>query len=206
MDDILKIEADTFESAYRNFCLRFESYNSNSTDQEIYKETPAIISVFTPKSNPINFNGTKFLLNKKNELLANQDINDLVITHYQNLLENGTKIQWLIEYLKANTYSKRAILNFWDEKHSDLSVTCPCLIYFWFRIYDGRLCLISHLRANDVYNKMLLNMYLFSSVQAYMSQMLDLKIGTYHHYVDSAHVYNKDREKYIHLLTKLQMD
>lgn len=195
MNQILQIISSDQLDGYSKIRKAFKENSFGSSDEEIYKETSLVLHIKDITTNPIKYNGKTFEVNDTFLRENNGKPFDILIKHYDSILEDGDKVEWVINYLKKNPYSKRAILNFWKHTHSDLQSICPCLIYFWFRLYEhNKLLLIAHLRANDVHNKMLINFYMFTSIQIYVADKLGWRPGNYYHYTDSAHIYMKDTE------------
>lgn len=122
-------------------------------------------------------------------------------TYHQRLFEydlpagNGDKpvrynqIDKCVEMLKACGYTRRAQAVTW-KVWEDLGITDPaCLQRMWFRIQDGRLNMVVHMRSNDAYKAAFMNMYAFVELQAEMAERIGVKVGEYCHMVDSFHIY-----------------
>ncbi|PIR99172.1 hypothetical protein COT87_00865 [Candidatus Collierbacteria bacterium CG10_big_fil_rev_8_21_14_0_10_44_9] len=129
---------------------------------------------------------------------------DELVEHYENLLVNGERVAWVIDYLQQNSFSKRAIINFWKAKHTDLSKKCPCVVYFLFRKSLSGLNMSVHMRSNDVNRKTLLNLIMFNAVHRYIATQLNESVGTYYHFVDTAVVLEQDKEKLLALHQAIQ--
>lgn len=108
---------------------------------------------------------------------------------------NINQIQEVIELLKRKPNTKRAQASLWYPLTDIKASKAPCLQILWFRIKKNKLEMHAHMRANDVYKKLLMNLNINAQVMKYVAEKLELKLGKYIHIIDSAHIYNKDKEK-----------
>ncbi len=160
-----------------------------SLDPEILKESP-IIFVFSDLSGDSSipyFDGSKLSANfDYPESIQNQSVIE-EFRHYEKLLV--PKIQEIVGYLKENPFSKRAIINIWDDAQRALNNKAECLVYLNFRKSNNGLDMNVHMRANDAENKILLNFHIFAAVHRFVSRELGERVGVYTHFVDSYHIY-----------------
>jgi thymidylate synthase len=74
----------------------------------------------------------------------------------------------------------------WNDSH----IADPaCLQRLWFRISDGRLHLVAHMRSNDAFKAAFMNMYAFTELQAMVAEGVGVAPGEYLHVADSFHIY-----------------
>ncbi|MFC1697274.1 thymidylate synthase [Nanoarchaeota archaeon] len=182
---LIKIKGGTCKATYSKLLTKIKKSPLKSYDKELKKEIILLFEIDSPsKANPISYDGKIFSTNKK---IKFNKIELKVMSHYKELFNKN--IKWIINYLQKSPYSKRAILTFWDKKFSRLNIRAPCTTSIFFRLDGKNFNMNVHMRANDINNKMLLNLLLFSALQKYISDELNLKVGKYIHFVDSAHIY-----------------
>jgi len=121
-------------------------------------------------------------------------------TYHQRLFEydvpagNGQKVRFnqidrCVEMLRECGYTRRAQAVTW-KVWEDMGIADPaCLQRMWFRIQDGRLNQVVHMRSNDAYKAAFMNIYAFVELQREMAERLGVPVGEYCHIVDSFHIY-----------------
>lgn len=189
-DNIVKLYLDSFNKLYASEIISY--------DPKLLREQPALLTLegYTPekevkfdsKSIISNFDYAKYVVDGNEQM-------DLEIKHYEEELIKLGKIKELLRHFKANPLSKRAILNLWDDKYLDYSITSPCLTYAWFRNINGSLEMHCHMRANDAYKILLMDLHILTSLQKYVASEMNLKIGKYFHIVDSLHLYKRNAQE-----------
>ncbi|QQS18139.1 hypothetical protein IPL68_05905 [Candidatus Saccharibacteria bacterium] len=75
----------------------------------------------------------------------------------------------------------------------------PCTQIIWGRIRYGKLEMHVHAHSSDAYNKLLLNLLEFVSLQSYLAKRLGLPAGMYYHFLDSCHLHNSDEVNIVKL-------
>lgn len=71
----------------------------------------------------------------------------------------------------------------------------PCNICSLLKVRNGRLEWSQIMRSNDVLMGMPYDFVQFISLQEILAGWLELEVGTYNHYSDSLHLYNRDIDK-----------
>ncbi|MDE6426352.1 MAG: thymidylate synthase [Ruminococcus sp.] len=71
----------------------------------------------------------------------------------------------------------------------------PCNICSMVKVRQGKLEWSQIMRSNDVLLGMPYNFIQFTGLQEILAGWLDLEVGTYNHYSDSLHLYNRDISK-----------
>lgn len=106
--------------------------------------------------------------------------------------------QWhsLIDLLKTDPYSRRAIL-FFSEPTASLSayakdVACASSIQFLVR--GDRLHAVVYMRSNDVIWGLPYDVFLFTMIQELLACELGVGLGTYSHFAASFHLYERHFE------------
>lgn len=99
------------------------------------------------------------------------------------------QIDRCVEMLKACGYTRRAQAVTW-KVWEDLGIADPaCLQRMWFRVQDGRLNMVVHMRSNDAFKAAFMNMYAFVELQKLVADRVGVEAGEYCHIVDSFHIY-----------------
>lgn len=99
------------------------------------------------------------------------------------------QIDKCVEMLKECGYTRRAQAVTW-KVWEDMGIADPaCLQRMWFRIQNGRLNMVVHMRSNDAYKAAFMNMYAFAELQREMAGRIGVGMGEYCHIVDSFHIY-----------------
>ncbi|HJP96538.1 MAG TPA: thymidylate synthase [Candidatus Saccharimonadales bacterium] len=195
---MIYIEANSHESAFVELLKKLDIEANYSRDPELLIEDQLafMIDGKKPNSSATIFTGSDFEIPEAVQKHFDPGILKEVKAHYLGLLDHGSEIEWIIDYLKSNQFSKRAIINFWKKSDTDVSHKCPCVVYFLFRVTKNGLDMSVHMRSNDVNRKMLLNLHLFSAIQKYVAAALGEKVGHYYHFVDTVIIHKVDQEKF----------
>ena len=101
--------------------------------------------------------------------------------------------------LRHNPDTRQAVLQIWDAR-TDLPDTqgrpaspdIPCNIISFLKVRDGRLEWVQVMRSNDLVLGLPHNVVQFTSLQEIIAGWLGLEVGTYHHFSDSLHVYERN--------------
>jgi thymidylate synthase len=102
--------------------------------------------------------------------------------------------QWdkLIELLRKDPGSRRAVLDLYDEKeslsNSLLDVPCTCTLQFFIR--NKQINLVAYMRSNDIIWGLPYDFFFFSFLQELLSVTLGLELGIYTHIAGSLHLYD----------------
>ena len=117
-------------------------------------------------------------------------------TYHQRLFEYEVpgsepidQIAAVVAKLRDAGHTRRAQAVTW-QAWEDIGIDDPaCLQRLWFRIEDGRLNLVAHMRSNDAFKAAFMNMYAFTELQRQVAGRLDVGCGEYVHVADSFHIY-----------------
>lgn len=111
---------------------------------------------------------------------------------------NFDQIQQVIELLKKDPYSRRAVLNISDPTINRITTKdMQCTMAIQFLIRKNKLEMTVYMRSNDIYFGTPYDWIYFISIQEYIAKKLKLKVGTYIHHATSFHMYLKDELKFI---------
>ncbi len=99
--------------------------------------------------------------------------------------------RFIIDELKRNPYSRRAVLNIRTE--DDIGSDDPaCWQHAQYFIRDGELHCKVLFRSNDAVKAAFMNAFALIMLQKRIADELDVPIGTYTHRANSFHVYERD--------------
>lgn len=105
------------------------------------------------------------------------------------------QVQKVIDEIKKEKYSRRAVISLLDPKVDADSKNPPCLNHCWFRIQDNKLYLVSTLRSNDMFEAWPENAFGLRMLQDLVYKELikkypELKLGDMVMHSLSAHIYD----------------
>ncbi|EKN3946276.1 TPA: thymidylate synthase [Yersinia enterocolitica] len=113
-----------------------------------------------------------------------------------NQLEN------VIRLLQEKKPTRRAVIQLFDA--SDLMpespeqkeyADIPCTISLQFIVRSEELHLFVCMRSNDAFKGLTHDVFAFTMLQEFVARLLGCKLGHYHHFVSSMHLYKADFEK-----------
>lgn len=105
------------------------------------------------------------------------------------------QIYKVIQQLKDDVYTTRAVMNLWDAVTDGVSGS-PCLNTIIVKTVNGALCLTAIFRSNDMYSAWAANAMQLRALQEYIRVNVDpmLKLGTLTTISNSAHIYEQALE------------
>ncbi len=106
--------------------------------------------------------------------------------------EPNSQIEFLIDNLNTELPVGEAQISMWDKNIDQGQKVSPCTQIIWARIKHGKLELHVHANSSDAYKKLLMNMLEFISLQHYIAERVGIPVGRYYHFLDSAHLHQKD--------------
>lgn len=122
---------------------------------------------------------------------------DGVITYIGNTPSNihykageTNQIKYIIDKLKSQRTSRRAIAVTWIPPIDEDRVDVPCLQLVQFLIRNNKLEMFVVFRSEDMLSGFGQNVYGLTALQKYIADELGIQVGAYHHYVISAHLYH----------------
>jgi thymidylate synthase len=126
--------------------------------------------------------------------------NDIVNSNYGYQWSRNNQIDFVINELSKNPYSRRAVITIYDGKeHSEHSFDTPCTLNISFNITYSKLNMSVLMRSNDLVYGFCNDQYCFSKLQEIIANKMNLPIGWYYHHVNDLHIYEKHfnlKEKY----------
>jgi thymidylate synthase len=118
--------------------------------------------------------------------------------HYTYHNRIADQIPLVIEELRRNPYSRRAVLNARRNDEDWATESPACLQHIQFFIRDSKFCrekildCIVLFRSNDAVKAAFMNAFALIMLQKSIADELGVGVGTYTHRANSFHVYEKD--------------
>lgn len=104
---------------------------------------------------------------------------------------NMPQIDYVIEELRNNPDSRRAVISIYDGKESHkYRKDTPCTLAIHFQLLNNRLKMTVMMRSNDIWFGFCNDQYCFSMLQQRIAKVLNVKVGTYTHFTSNMHVYD----------------
>jgi len=120
-------------------------------------------------------------------------------SNYGSLLF-GEQLQWVVDSLKKDKNSRQAIAFLNQPKYQfEGNKDFVCTMYLNFSIRKNKLDMKVQMRSNDIFYGLTFDAPFFTFVQQHVYLWLkstypELELGTYHHYADNIHFYERHFE------------
>lgn len=119
------------------------------------------------------------------------DKNGNVNSNYGYQWNKGKQLDYVIDELTKNKDSRRASISIYDAKDRyNFENDTPCTYAINFRILDDKLNISVMMRSNDLWYGFANDQYCFSKLQELVADRLNIKVGSYFHFVNDLHLYN----------------
>lgn len=102
------------------------------------------------------------------------------------------QISFVVNELKRNSESRRAVIIVRDWKHDIKSKDPACLNYIQYFVRNNKLDCKVLFRSNDAVEATFFNIFALIKLQEKIANELQLEVGSYTHRANSFHVYEKD--------------
>ena len=125
----------------------------------------------------------------------NDSVNAWEYTYHDRITNYGqgfNQMQFIIDELKRNPESRRAVIDVRDNNVDPFNSHPACLQHIQFFIRTGQLHMKVLMRSNDAVEATFMNAFAFIMLQAKAAAALNLPVGTYTHRANSFHCYEKD--------------
>lgn len=115
---------------------------------------------------------------------------------YGERVNYGNQVQYVVNTLKNDPYSRRAIIVLWNgvldtqKNHIDY----PCTLSIGFRVRRGKLNMSVTMRSNDIWRGSSSDFIQFALLHQTVAALINIQPGTYTHTAQSLHLYMSDRE------------
>lgn len=121
---------------------------------------------------------------------------DLVNSNYGFQWMRGDQLTFVINELKNNEESRRAVITIYDGKENkDHEFDTPCTLDIVFSISFNKLNMTVLMRSNDLWFGFCNDQYCFSKLQELVALKLEKEVGWYYHFANNLHLYEKHYEK-----------
>jgi thymidylate synthase len=119
------------------------------------------------------------------------DSNGNVNSNYGWQWGRNDQIDYVVDLLKREKYTRQATLSIYDGKeHDKYTYDTPCTYAVQFTITDNRLNMCVTMRSNDLWYGFCNDQYQFSKLQEMISDEIKVDMGTYYHFAHNIHIYN----------------
>ena len=177
-----------------------ELYNSKTivSDPAVWKEDVAVFEIDYLEKPPRWFDivdkKLKYNFPHSNYFPAfSKDRIEVEIDYWTKVIAKPDVAGIIINHLKEHPYSRRAIIDLWREEFiNNLDKGAACVTQMYFRRKGDTIEFHAHTRANDVYNCLLMDLHIMSSLHQWITEGLGLKLGKFIYFVDALHFYKKD--------------
>lgn len=143
-------------------------------------------------------NSTKEISKYAKIWLNCMDIHGNVNSNYGWHWKQNNQIEYVINELKNNKFSRRASISIYDSKFRyNFQNDTPCTYAINFYIENDTLCMSIMMRSNDLWYGFCNDQYYFSKLQELIANKLNLNVGTYYHFANDLHVYKNFLNKNI---------
>lgn len=102
------------------------------------------------------------------------------------------QVERIIEELRGDYFSRRAIISLWSPREDSISSHPPCPVLLQFYIRNGALNMTSVLRSSDAWMAAIPDMIALTGLLQKASERLAVNIGSYTQMSVSYHLYEKD--------------
>ncbi len=205
--DIILHKSSNPEELYKTVLKRLYSPNFEIRgDKKISNETRAVLElsdfneqlVVSIGGRRIEFKFDYSKYGDKN----NNKMKEECAYYYETIFSSG-KFEKALKMLKEDSSTKKAIITI-NEEPKPKNGKIPCMTCLWARIINGKLTLSCHMRANNAYRVMLMNVHINQAIQKEFAKKLNIPIGNYYHFVDSLHIYKKELKEVKSFLESLR--
>jgi thymidylate synthase len=121
------------------------------------------------------------------------DLFGFVNSNYGYQWKRNDQLEFIIHMLKAKPDTRKASISIYDGKEiTNYSNDTPCTYAVNFTIYNNKLNMSVMMRSNDLWFGFCNDQYCFSLLQKYVAERVDINVGTYFHFVNNIHLYNRN--------------
>ena len=121
-----------------------------------------------------------------------QDSNGNVNSNYGYQWQRSNQLDKVIDLLKKDKFTRKASISLYDGKEIDLySKDTICTHAINFQILDNKLNMSVMMRSNDLVYGFCNDQYCFSKLQEMVSKELNIEIGSYYHFANNLHIYER---------------
>ncbi len=124
-------------------------------------------------------------------------------SNYWRQRQRNWQLDYVIEELKRDSSSRRALISIYDWKeHDTYKKDTPCTCFLQFTILEWVLCMTVCMRSNDIYFWFCNDQYQFSKLQKLIADELWISTWWYYHFATNIHLYEKHFNSHLNNETK----
>ena len=168
-------------------------------DKRFYKMDTLVIEIVKPK---LIIPDKLFPMDKKEMEIINQYIisgkNEEKVSHewtkkyYHRLFDSpNSQVEYIINRIQKD---RAGIACTWKKEDQNAEIK-PCMLSITANNENGKLYFQLHARACNIYDKLLMNLSEFITLQKYIANKCDLEVGRFTMFIDYAQISAKDKEK-----------
>lgn len=116
------------------------------------------------------------------------------VSFSEDKINRINQIEEMIERLKNNNRTRRAVAIAWDPVDDTCAKNVPCLNWLQFVIRENKLCMHVLFRSNDMLSAFGQNAYGLTKLQMLVAEDLNIKTGYYEHVSMIPHIYPRRDE------------
>ena len=114
-----------------------------------------------------------------------------VNSNYGYQWQRNKQLEYVIDKLKREMYTRHAAISIYDAKeHDKFDTDTPCTYAVQFTNVENRLNMCVTMRSNDLWYGFCNDQYQFSKLQEMISNRLNIESGVYYHFAHNMHLYN----------------
>lgn len=200
------VKENNINKAWRNVLQQLYHDGFTPQDERFFKYDTVVIEMNSPQicdpdpSFPINKENidiiNTFIITGKDE---DKVCHEWTKLYYHRLFdEPNSQIEYIIDRIKNN---RVGIACNWikEDQHNEIK---PCMLSITATDEHGKLNFQLHARACNAYDKMLMNLQEFITLQQYIAQRCNLELGRFTMFIDYAQIANKDKEQVEQIISK----
>lgn len=131
-----------------------------------------------------------------------------VNSNYGHIIQNAVdevdgklfdQMKMVEHLLSVDPNSRQAVIHIKQARDVFVNPTkdLNCTVCLQFFIRDGKLCMTTYMRSNDLWMGFPNDVFQFTCMQVYLAMRLNVGLGTYTHIAGSLHLYERDYQKSI---------
>ncbi len=200
---MIHVDSNDVNIAWRKILTSLLNEGKDTGNDKYLRDEAAIIEIEKPEviaADPL-FPMKQEDLDVINKYIhSGENENDVVhewtkLYYHRAFDEPNSQIEFLIRNLDSKWPKGEAQISMWDKNVDQDKEVSPCTQIIWARIKNGALEVHVHANSSDAYKKLLMNMLEFISLQKYIADRVNVRVGKYVHFLDSCHIHKKDAAK-----------
>lgn len=208
---MINITAQSSNDAWHKTLRALAEHATDTGNQKYWRDELTLIEIGNPGVIPADprFPMSQVDLDIINRYIYTGESEEKVVHEWTKIYyhrafdQPNSQIEFLISRLNEETPVPEAQISIWDKNIDQDQEIQPCTQIIWARIKHGKVECHVHTNSSDAYKKLLMNMLEFISLHHYIANRVGKPVGTYYHFLDSCHIYAKDKNTVTELLGEL---